>query len=89
MIASISFATVLIVLDSFMWILRYPASERQRLSVRLLLFCVLSWLLFHSGLNPFDTSRAQESLPVTIIAPLLDLGWWVIYGHLVALLLND
>ncbi|HVE07628.1 MAG TPA: mechanosensitive ion channel family protein [Paraburkholderia sp.] len=66
-----------LVADLAVWRFGRPQSEVARLFVRLLLFTVLSYVLFASGLSPFSQAPGFGSMPLHVLGQVLEIVWWL------------
>jgi small-conductance mechanosensitive channel/CRP-like cAMP-binding protein len=79
---------VLIAVDIALWLGRLPSSETTRLTLRLVIFGLLSALLFSSGLSPFQTAPWPDLPARHLAAQGLEVVWWLNGSRLLTLALD-
>ncbi len=70
--------------DVAVWRLGFPKQEVARLFVRLLLFAVLSYVLFDSDLSPFTQAPSYGSMPLHVAGQVLEVIWWLMGARLLS-----
>jgi small-conductance mechanosensitive channel len=68
---------LIVAADLAVWRFRLPTQEVGRLFVRLLLFAVLSYVLFASGLSPFSQAPGYGSMAQHVAGQVLEIIWWL------------
>jgi small-conductance mechanosensitive channel/CRP-like cAMP-binding protein len=79
---------VLVALDVALWRLMLPRNDTLRLLLRLVIFGLLTALLFGSGLSPLATAPWPESPPRHLAAQFLAIVWWLNGARLLTLTLD-
>jgi small-conductance mechanosensitive channel len=79
---------VLVAVDVGLWRAAFPRNETIRLLLRLVLFALLSRVLFGSGLSPFETAPWSASPPRHLAAQVLEVVWWLIGARLLTMSLD-
>jgi small-conductance mechanosensitive channel/CRP-like cAMP-binding protein len=79
---------LVVVGDLAVWRFGWPKHEVGRLCVRLLLFSILSFVLFSSGLSPFSQAPGFGSMPLHVIGQGLEIVWWVTGARLLSVSLD-
>jgi small-conductance mechanosensitive channel/CRP-like cAMP-binding protein len=79
---------VLIVVDVVLWRAAFPRNDTIRLLLRLVIFALLSALLFGSALSPFTPAPWPESPGRHLAAQILEVSWWLIGARLLTLSLD-
>ncbi|KLU26040.1 mechanosensitive ion channel protein MscS [Caballeronia mineralivorans PML1(12)] len=79
---------VLVVVDVVLWRAAFPRHDTVRLLLRLVIFALLSALLFGSALSPFTPAPWPESPGRHLAAQILEVSWWLIGARLLTLSLD-
>ncbi|CAG4889601.1 mechanosensitive ion channel family protein [Paraburkholderia saeva] len=79
---------VLIAIDVVLWRAAFPRRAPIRLVVRLVIFGLLSLVLFGSGLSPLTPPAIADSLPRRIAAQFLEVIWWLNGARLLTMTLD-
>jgi small-conductance mechanosensitive channel/CRP-like cAMP-binding protein len=79
---------VLVVVDVVLWRAAVPRHDTVRLLLRLMIFALLSALLFGSALSPFTPAPWPESPGRHLAAQILEVSWWLIGARLLTLSLD-
>ncbi|GAB2901304.1 hypothetical protein GCM10027093_42650 [Paraburkholderia jirisanensis] len=74
--------------DLAVWRFGRPQNEVARLFVRLLLFTILSYILFDSGLSPFSQAPGFGAMPLHLLGQVLEIVWWLNGARLLSLALD-
>jgi small-conductance mechanosensitive channel len=82
----LSFGVVAI--DIVVWRAGIPAHELARLLIRLVLFFMLSWILFSSGLTPFSQAPYADGVELHWLGQLIEIIWWLMGARLLTLSLD-
>lgn len=80
---------VLVIADVLIWRFRFPPNETARLFVRLLVFALLSALLFSAGLSPLSQPAFSQSAALQIAGEVLEVIWWLNGARLLSLALDS
>ncbi|WP_345812091.1 mechanosensitive ion channel family protein [Paraburkholderia sp. PREW-6R] len=78
----------LVVFDVLLWRFRFPADETARLFCRLLIFALLSALLFSTGLSPLSQAAFLQSPALHVAGQILEVIWWLNGARLLSLALD-
>jgi small-conductance mechanosensitive channel/CRP-like cAMP-binding protein len=79
----------LVIVDIAIWRFRFPENEIVRLIVRLVVFALLSALLFTSGLSPFSQAPFTQSSALHMAGQVLEVIWWLNGARLLTLALDS
>ena len=79
---------VLVALDVALWRAAFPRNDTIRLLLRLVIFALLSALLFESALSPFTPAPWPESPGRHLAAQIVEVSWWLIGARLLTLSLD-
>ena len=79
---------VLIMVDVVLWRAAFPRNDTLRLLLRLVIFALLSALLFASALSPFTPAPWPESPGRHLAAQIIEVSWWLIGARLLTLSLD-
>ncbi|MFT4503537.1 mechanosensitive ion channel domain-containing protein [Caballeronia sp. 15711] len=79
---------VLIMVDVVLWRAAFPRHDTIRLLLRLVIFALLSALLFGSTLSPFSPAPWPESPGRHLAAQILEVSWWLIGARLLTMSLD-
>lgn len=80
---------VLVAVDVVLWRAAFPRHDTVRLLLRLVIFALLSALLFGSALSPFTPAPWPESPGRHLAAQILEVSWWLIGARLLTLSLDS
>jgi small-conductance mechanosensitive channel/CRP-like cAMP-binding protein len=79
---------VLVMVDVVLWRAAFPRNDTIRLLLRLVIFALLSALLFESALSPFTPAPWPESPGRHLAAQILEVSWWLIGARLLTMSLD-
>ncbi|MGF6776621.1 mechanosensitive ion channel domain-containing protein [Paraburkholderia sp. GAS334] len=82
------YGLLLVALDIVLWRAAFPRRDLLRLVARLLIFGLLSLVLFGSGLSPLTPPAPEDSFPRHIAAQFLEVVWWLNGARLLTLILD-
>src|SRR5258705_1624763 len=80
---------LLVAVDVAVWRSGLPRNEAARLFVRLIVFGLLSAVLFSSGLSPFGVAPWPESAPRHVDGQVLEIICWLAGARLPGLVLSS
>lgn len=78
----------IVAIDVIVWRCRLPSHELARLLIRLVLFSVLSWVLFSCGLSPFTQAPYSNAVELHWLGQVLEIIWWLMAARLLTLSLD-
>ncbi|MBF8721746.1 MULTISPECIES: mechanosensitive ion channel family protein [Pseudomonas] len=74
----------LVFLDLLLWQLIPTERRVGRITVRLMIFLLFSWVLLTAGLSPLQPPPWAEDVPRNLIATALEIAWWLFFARTVA-----
>src|SRR5476651_644827 len=74
--------------DVVLWRAAFPSNGTLRLLLRLVIFALLSALLFESALSPFTPAPWPESPGRHLAAQILEVSWWLLGARLLTMSLD-
>jgi small-conductance mechanosensitive channel len=79
----------LVIIDVLLWRFKFPSNENGRLFSRLIIFALLSILLFSTGFSPFLQAPLSQSVALHIAGQALEVIWWLNGARLLSLALDS
>lgn len=78
----------ILVLDFLAWRFMDRKTDQARLALRALMFCLSSYVLFSSGMNPLRAAPWPDEPLRHLLAQLLEVVWWLQGARLVTIVLD-
>lgn len=78
-----------VIVDILLWRFKFPMNENGRLFSRLVIFALLSALLFNTGLSPLSQATRSQSIPLHVAGQILEVIWWLNGARLLSIALDS